>query len=223
MTGSVILFSKQDDFSLRAAAFARQAFSERLRVYTGKVGDPFPEIPDNPDTILSFLSPWIIPANLLNRADLALNWHPGSADYPGIGCYNFALYEEAEEFGAVSHIMAAKVDTGAIIEERRFPVTQDDSVETLKLRTMEIMLSMFEDSVENLASGKILEPCGVKWSRRPFTRKELNDLTVITTDMSEEEVKRRIRATTYPGYPGPKVKVGGEYFHYPVPDRKPLA
>jgi hypothetical protein len=37
-----------------------------------------------------------------------------------------------------------------------------------------------------------------QWGRNPFTRKELNDLCVITANVSEEEIKRRVKATTYP-------------------------
>lgn len=35
------------------------------------------------------------------------------------------------------------------------------------------------------------------WTRKPFTRKQLNELCHIRPEMSEEEIERRIKATTY--------------------------
>ncbi len=65
--------------------------------------------------IISFVSPWIIPENLLNSAQkAAINFHPGPPDYPGTGCYNFALYEGTKKYGVTAHHMEKKVDTGNI-------------------------------------------------------------------------------------------------------------
>jgi methionyl-tRNA formyltransferase len=221
----VVVFSKSDEFSQRAIQIARVAFGGQLVCFSGKFGDPFPEDvgPIKADIILSFLCPWVLPKSILEKAAIALNWHPASTDYPGIGCYNFALYHGVTEYGATCHYMAEKVDTGGVVEERRFPVFDSDTVETLKLRTMVTMTSMFHDTVCRLASGWKPPLCGASWSRRPFTRREFNELSVIDATMSADEVKRRIRATTYPGYPGPHVVVGGEKFILPIPDRKPLA
>jgi methionyl-tRNA formyltransferase len=220
----VILFSKTDEFSQKAAQTARIAFGDRVLCVSGSTADPLPEdATGGARIVLSFLSPWILPKSIIEPAEIALNWHPASADYPGFGPYNFALYEEAAEYGATCHYMAEKVDTGGIVEERRFPVFHGDSVETLKFRTMITLLSMFHDTVCRLASGWKPPLCGRSWSRRPFTRRDLNALKTIDGSMPAEEVRRRIRATTYPGYPGPSVSIGGETFFLPMPDRKPIA
>jgi methionyl-tRNA formyltransferase len=224
--GKVFLLSKQDRFSGEAAAIARGLLGERLRLFTGKVGDPYPDLTalTRDDVLVSFLSPWIIRQEDLDRAGTAINFHPASVDYPGIGCYNFALYDEASEFGAVCHHMLAKVDTGAIVEERRFALLADDSVETLKLRTMETMVAMFRDLIALVARGEPLPRAGVHWTRPPFTRKQLYALKVVTPDMDEAEVRRRVRAVTYPGYPGAVLhRPDGTTCEFPVPDREPIA
>ena len=225
MPADVILLAKTESFSRQAQALAEIAFGDRLRSFLGIVGDPLPEAvaEARPAVLLSFLSPWIVPQAVLGNCATAINFHPASVDYPGIGCYNFALYEEAPEFGAVCHHMLAKVDTGKVIEERRFPIFPADTVETLKLRTMVTMLAMFHDICSLIATGRELPVAERQWTRRPFTRREMNALKVIEPDMAPEEVARRIRAGTYPGYPGPSVTVGGHQFFYPVPQRPPLA
>ncbi|HEV2867256.1 MAG TPA: formyltransferase family protein [Allosphingosinicella sp.] len=224
--GKVLLLSKQDRFSAEAAEIAREALGSRLTVFTGQVGDPYPDLsfPTGRDTLISFLSPWIVRQEDLDRAGTAINFHPASVDYPGIGCYNFALYDEAAEFGAVCHHMLAKVDTGRIVDERRFPLHPDDSVETLKLRTMETMVAMFRDLVPIIARGEPLPEAPVHWTRGPYTRKQLHALKVITPDMDEAEVARRVRAVTYPGYPGAVLhRPDGTTYEFPVPDRPPIA
>jgi methionyl-tRNA formyltransferase len=222
----VFLLSKQDRFSAEAAAIARAALGERLVVHTGQVGDPYPDLSGLAagDILISFLSPWIVRQQDLDRAGTAINFHPASVDYPGIGCYNFALYDEAAEFGAVCHHMLARVDSGRIVEERRFPLEPGDSVETLKLRTMETMVAMFRDLIGLIARGERLPAADVHWTRPPYTRKQLHALKVITPEMDEAEIARRVRAVTYPGYPGAVLhRADGTTYCYPVPDREPLA
>jgi methionyl-tRNA formyltransferase len=225
MAADIILLAKTEAFSRQAKTIAELLFGDRLETHLGTVGAPLPEsvAAASPAVLLSFLSPWIVPGWLLERSGVALNFHPASVDYPGIGCYNFALYDGAGEFGAVCHHMLAKVDTGRIVEERRFPLLPTDTVETLKLRTMVTMLAMFHDVCSAIAVGAPLPQSERHWTRRPFTRREMNALKTIEPGMSDEEVARRIRAGTYPGYPGPSVTVGGHTFYYPVPQRPPLA
>jgi methionyl-tRNA formyltransferase len=221
----IILLAKQDGFSKQAVTVAEILFGPRLKAFTGQVGDPLPEevAEGRPRFLISFLSPWIVPAAVLDRAGTALNFHPGSTDYPGIGCYNFALYEEAQRFGAVCHHMLAKVDTGAIVEERVFPVLPTDCVETLKYRTMVTMLAMLHDIGSLISIGAELPAAPTQWTRRPFTRREMEALKRIEPDMPAAEVRRRVRATTYPGYPGPYVAVGEERFYAPAPQRPAIA
>ena len=224
--GKVFLLSKPDRFSAEAAAIARETLGDRLAVFTGQVGDPYPDLSGlgPADTLISFLSPWIVRQPDLDRAGTAINFHPASVDYPGIGCYNFALYDEAAEFGAVCHHMLARVDSGRIVEERRFALAADDSVETLKLKTMETMVAMFRDLIGRIARGEPLPLAGVHWTRAPYTRRQLEALKVITPDMDEAEVERRVRAVTYPGYSGAVLhRADGTLHHFPVPDREPLA
>jgi methionyl-tRNA formyltransferase len=222
VTSRVLFFAKTDSFCDQALAIAQVAFGDALVVHRGKLGDPFPVRRDDAGHeplrgILSFVSPWIVPAWLLERvppqpSGWALNFHPGSTDYPGIGCYNFALYEGAAEFGAVCHHMAPAVDTGAIVLERRFPLLPADSVASLKLRTMVTMVSMFHDVVIDLSRGQPPPVSSARWGRRPFRRAELEALCEITADMTEEEVRRRVRAVTFPGAPGARITIHGIRF-----------
>lgn len=221
----IVLLTKTDRFSRDARLIAESIFGSRVRSFYGQRDDSLPPgLNASKNAILvSFLSPWIIPQSILDAHEFAINFHPGSTDYPGTGCYNFALYDEAQEFGAVCHHMLAQVDTGALIDERRFPLLPHDSVETLKLRTMVTMLAMFQDILHLIAKGKPLPVADRRWSRRPYTRREMNDLKLLDETMSAREIDRRVRATLYPGYPGPQMRCGDRTIKYPVPRRAAIA
>jgi methionyl-tRNA formyltransferase len=215
----VILLTKTEQFSQMAQQIAREAFDD-LQIYDGRVGDPKPEafFTEKPDFLISFLSPWIVPKETLDRAGTAINFHSGSTDYPGAGCYNFALYEGAEEYGAVCHHMLAKVDTGGIIMERRFPIPADASVKSLRQAALGTMIGMFREIVGIIARGEPLPVADTHWTRAPFRGRMIDELSVCHEDMPEEEVQRRVRATFYPGYPAPVMHFkDGRVEEIPIP------
>lgn len=220
----VVLLAKQTEWSMHAVSIAEVLLGDRLIVVTGKSGDSFPELDrERYSVVISFLSPWIVPVWLLDRADNAINFHPGTCEYPGIGCYNFALYEGAREYGAICHHMAPEVDTGPIVAERRFNVSPYETVESLKLRTMVTMINLYHEIVGLIADGQPLPAAALTWKRKAFTRKELENLGQISLEMQPDEIKRRARAMTYPGFPGLKLRIGEINFETDVPKRKPLA
>lgn len=222
---SVILLAKQDIFSGYAVSIARSILGDQISVFTGSVGDSLPDnVEHGCDTLVSFLSPWIVPARILDHCGTAINFHPGSVEYPGTGCYNFAIYEGASEFGATCHHMLPKVDTGLVVLERRFPTFANDTVEVLKLRTMTTMLAMFDEIICRIARGEPLPVARTHWTRKAFTKREMEGLKALSDEMPESEIARRVRATVYPGYPGPIMRhKDGSSTAVPVPDRPALA
>jgi hypothetical protein len=56
-----------------------------------------------------------------------------------------------------------------------------------------------------------LPVAGEQWKRVPYTRKQLNELCEITPGMNEEEIEKRIRATTYKT-PWAYTKIGKRVF-----------
>ena len=47
--------------------------------------------------------------------------------------FNFAIFDLAIQFGVTAHIMNPKVDTGKIIGVKRFPISKEDVIDTMKL------------------------------------------------------------------------------------------
>lgn len=177
-----------------------------------------------PEYIISFISPWIIPKNILESARKgAINFHPGSPEYPGIGCYNFALYENSKRYGVTVHYMEEKVDTGDIIMTSYFDMAPFDSVEILKLKSMNHLLYCFEKILSYILYDKPLPLSKEKWTRRPFTRKEMFELFRIEPfKHDKDEIEKRIRAATYPSNTGAFVMVAGHKFYLPYDERNPI-
>lgn len=198
---SRILFlgKKKDDYCLKALRFCQNNFGDVV-AHLGTWGDRLPEDIGfwDGDYIISYLSRWVIPEYLLKKAKFAaINFHPASPDYPGVGCNNFALYENAKEYGATCHHMSATVDTGNIIAVKKFTVFPKDNVGTLLSRTYDTQLVLFYEIMEKILNNEELPKSNDQWSRKPFTRTELNELSKITPDMSKEEIEKRVRATSY--------------------------
>lgn len=191
----LFLGKAQDWHTARAADFCRRNF-EAVDVFLGEWGDPFPPVAQEEWTlIISYLSRWILPGEMLRAARYAINFHPGPPEYPGYGCNNFAIYEGAAQFGVTCHQMVAAVDAGPIIQVDRFPVFSADTGGTLLLRAYDFQLALFYRMVGCLIRGEPLPVSKEQWTRRPFTRKQFEALAQITPDMSGPEVERRRRAT----------------------------
>jgi hypothetical protein len=70
-------------------------------------------------------------------------------------------------------------------------------VASLLRRAYDSQLALFQEIMALVLAGKELPTSRETWTRRPFTRKELNELARITPEMSKEEIARRIRATWF--------------------------
>ena len=105
--------------------------SKDVDIYDSSLSNVFPKkIIDNKyDIIISYISNWIIPEIVLQKTKRwNINFHPGPPEYPGTGCFNFAIYDSAENYGATAHIMDPLVDRGKIISVKRFPLDVHDTV-----------------------------------------------------------------------------------------------
>jgi methionyl-tRNA formyltransferase len=211
---SVLFLGKnKDEHVKKALRFCQRNFAD-VTALLGEWGDPFPADIETweGEYIISYLSRWVIPESLLKKARIAaINFHPASPDYPGIGCINFALYDEAKEYGVTCHHMASRVDTGAIIAARRFPVFSTDNVATLLSRTNDYQLVLFYEIAGLILQGKELPVSEQVWTRKPFSRKEFNELRGVKPDMSREEIAKRIRATNFDIWK-PTVELQGFFF-----------
>lgn len=213
---SILFLGKINDPHTKEASLYLKNFFTSVEVYLGDWGDPFPNKIHKweGDYIISYLSRWVLPKSIINSSsEAAINFHPASPEYPGIGCNNFALYENSKTYGATCHHMTESVDSGDIVAVSRFNVEPSDNVSSLLEKTYDHQFKLFKIIIKNILDGTQLPSSKEKWTRKPFTRSDFNDLCVITPEMSEEEIAKRIRATSYKDWQ-PTLKIGKFSFEY---------
>lgn len=185
-----------------------------VRVYTGGFNDPLPEELgwlDENDAILSYRGRWVLPVSVIHHVGACLNVHPGPPEWRGVGCVNQALYADASTYGATAHYVSALLDSGPIVEVQRFEVFPKDTVASLLERTYAHMLPMAMRIVDKLALDQLPLYAADAWGGPLWTRKQLNELSTITLGMSDDEVARRVRATTFGNW-RPTLRVGDKRY-----------
>ena len=168
-------------------------------------GEKLSEVDENwsGDYIISYLSPAILSKKLLNNVGVAaLNFHPGPPEYPGIGCTNFAVYDEVGEYGVTCHHMKETVDTGDIVFVERFKVYERDDVYARTNRCYAHLQTMFYSVIDLILNGNKMPVSTEKWTKKPYTRADLNNLARVSLDMSQAEMRKRLKALEFPGAQG---------------------
>ena len=85
--------------------------------------------------------------NLKYKKINSFNFHPGPPEYPGFGCYNFALLDKVSQYGSTVHIINDKFDNGKILNVSKFRVSYKKlSVEKLIDKTHR---SIFKQAKKN--------------------------------------------------------------------------
>ena len=219
----VLLLSKdrQDPYIEKVVAFIQEHFAES-QIVLAKPNELMPEsLCDwQGDLIISYLCPWILPESILSAAKkAAINFHPATPDYPGTGCTNFAIYDEVNEYGATCHHMVGGVDSGEVIAVKYFPVGKDESVYEVTQNCYREMFALFLEVMQSYILVEKPLPVSLhQWTRVPYCKKDLEALKKLNAQMDADEIKRRVRATTYPGYQGAYFDLNGLVFEYKDPN-----
>lgn len=162
------------------------------------------------ELLISFLNEHILPAQFLTRTNV--NFHPGPPQYPGRGGASYALFEGATTYGATAHIMAQRVDAGAIILASEFPIDPDDCCETLFAKAERSALDLLVHVLATYCgTGKLPPPNCMRWGRRPSARKHFDEWLILDP-ADRETFDRKVVAAQHSRFAGPYVFVNGLKF-----------
>lgn len=213
---SIVVLAKERYGLNEALRFLKSNF-KYVQLFKGARGDDFPkELYDKRcDICVSYISPWIIPERFLSAVrEFSINFHPAPPEYRGIGCTNFAIYNNESRYGVTAHLMDSKVDSGRIIDVRRFPILPDDSLVSLTQKCYRHILEQFYAVFSHYLKHGNLPVVDERWSKHLYTRKELDELCKIQEGMVSDEIKRRVKATNFPDMPKAYVDMAGYRFEY---------
>lgn len=172
------------------------------------------------DFIFLFRSHYILKKNILNNVNYgAINFHPGPPEYRGIGCVNYALYDNSKNYGATAHLVDEKIDHGKIINTKMFKIKKNDTVESLLQKTYNLQVKQAIQIIRSLSDDpKNLQKMvkkyrETKWSKKIKKRNFLNKFYEISKNVSRIEFKKKIRATVTKKFK-PYVMIHGVKFTY---------
>ena len=219
----ILLMSTHDALCDQAESHTRRLFDVRFACRRARRDNKMtPDIHEamssgDIDYIFNFLGPVILPAKTLALAKrTAINIHPAPPQWPGVGSASYALYHEDKTFGLTAHVMEPKVDSGRILKVLRFPIEQDDTCESLFARCIDNALPLYRDVIEQVAGGIEFSDSDEYWERKAIPRKEFEAWMTLTDKDSDEDVRRKIRATRHSQYTGPYYERGGFRFELPA-------
>ena len=96
-----------------------------------------------------------------------------------------------------------------------YEVRPGDTVYSVTQRCYTSMLPLFCEVMTQWLTSGTLPTSTEAWGREAYRRSELNALCRVTPSMDKDEIRRRVKATTYPGAPGAYVELAGIRFVAP--------
>lgn len=121
--------------------------------------DEFIEIIDKYkcDVLLSMSFNQIFKSNIINKTKYGIiNCHAGKLPfYRGRNILNWVLINDEKEFGITTHFVDEGIDTGDIILQRVYPITDQDDYRTLLQKAYKECGSILCETIEMLKSKKI--------------------------------------------------------------------
>jgi methionyl-tRNA formyltransferase len=150
---------------------------------------------------------------------IAVNLHLAPLpEYRGCNQFSFALMDEAPEFGVTIHEIDTRIDHGAILFQKRFPVPENCWVKTLYDLAVEAALQLFKTTLPALRAGDYQKhPQTEQAGQRPASlhyRSEINRLKQIDLNQGRTEIEKQIRATSMPGFEPPYCLIGGKRIYF---------
>jgi methionyl-tRNA formyltransferase len=151
------------------------------------------------DYIILFRSHVILKKNIICMSKFGtINFHPSTPNYRGIGGINFAIYNDEKYFGSTAHYISEKVDSGKIINVRKFKIDKKKVLKKLYTQTLNGMYNQAKFIFSNL--NKLDSLCknskNEKWSKKLYKRKDLDNLYKISSvNIQKNKLKKIIKAT----------------------------
>jgi methionyl-tRNA formyltransferase len=159
------------------------------------------------DFIICFRSHYLLKKKHLKLAKIAaINFHPGTTKYRGIGCINLALLKKEKMYGSTAHLMNTQIDNGKIIDVKYFKVKKNENLSDLLDRTHKNMFNQSKKIlnliIKNPKALKYLikKNNHIKWSKNFMSRKKLNDLYKINLKRKNLDIDNIIRSLSYKHY-----------------------
>ncbi len=187
-----------------------------LKVITGiKVRDPIiiAEIKKiNPEIIFCFGGMQIIPKEVLDIPKLGtLNIHPALLPkYRGRFSTVHALFNGEKYTGVTLHYMSEALDAGPIISQKKYPIEDSDTGETLYHKFTAAGTELFKEFLAKWLKGEKIIAFPQDETQATYYPKGLPNNGEIDWNWTGRQIKDFIRAMTFPPFPPASFKIGDQ-------------
>ena len=174
------------------------------------------KISKNYDYLISFLNSRYIDSTVRKKIKLgSFNFHPGPPDYPGFGCYNFALLDKVKFYGSTLHVINDKFDNGKIINVKKFKISYKRiDLNKLIIMTHRNITKQAKDFIDLVRGGRLKIKSNLKWKRKAYSREEFENARKIKLTDSKSNVLKKIKAFTYKDYESVYINFKGLKFEF---------
>ncbi len=163
-----------------------------------------------PELIFCIGAMQIIPEEVLAIPTLGtVNLHPALLPkYRGRYSTVHALFNGETETGVTLHFMDSGIDSGPIIAQSSYPITEDDTGETLYKKFTREGAKLIVQFIANWKSGKKINATPQNEAEATYYPKGLPNGGEIDWSWSGAQILRFIRAMTFPPYPPASFHIG---------------
>lgn len=157
-------------------------------------------LPFIPDMICSIYYRYIIDGDVINVVNKKIfNLHPSLLPkYRGCSSLTWAMINGDTECGFTYHYIDERCDTGKIILQKKIPIEDFDTQNTLYNRVMFESMNCFLDVIKMVSEGF---PGEIQTGTSSYNKRGCPFSGVIAENMDEAMRERFIRAMVFPPYP----------------------
>ena len=168
------------------------------------------------DYLISFLNSIYINKSVRKKIKInSINFHPGPPEYPGFGCYNFALLDRVNFYGSTVHIINDKFDSGKIIDVNKFKISYKKfNLEKLISKTHRNIIKQAKDLINIIQNKELKIKGNFKWKKKAYTKKEFEIAREIKLNDSKENLLKKIKAFSYKNYESVYINFKGSKFEF---------
>ena len=168
------------------------------------------------DYLISFLNSIYINKSVRKKIKInSINFHPGPPEYPGFGCYNFALLDRVNFYGSTVHIINDKFDSGKIIDVNKFKISYKKlNLEKLISKTHRNIIKQAKDLINIIQNKELKIKGNFKWKKKAYTKKEFEIAREIKLNDSKENLLKKIKAFSYKNYESVYINFKGLKFEF---------
>ena len=151
--------------------------------------------------ILSVHNSYIFPSEAINKANLTiLNMHIAPLPkYRGMNAPTWEIYEQEESAGVTWHEIAARIDSGRIIDQKVFPIGSDDTAMIVLQLSFHAGVELFEKNLDDFLNKTYKTRTAGDESTKLYLKKDLPNDGYLDVNWDFKKTYAFLRSMDYSG------------------------